>query len=123
MSIKLILSDLDGTLLSTGQVAISNRNMKAFENAAKEGVVVVPCTGRVYDMLPPQLLSADFVRYVVSSHGARLYDAKTGETLYDKLLTPEESYRVLKVFEGKKMGFGKIADVDVIPDAGTVPGG
>ncbi len=103
MSVKLILSDLDGTLLSTGQVAISNRNMKAFERAAADGVTIVPCTGRVYDMLPPQLLSADFVRYVVSSHGARLYDAKTGETLYDKLLTPEESYRVLKVFEGKKI--------------------
>lgn len=103
MSVKLILSDLDGTLLSTGQVAISNRNMQALEAAYAQGVCVVPCTGRVYDMLPPQLLSADFVRYVVSSHGARLYDAKTGETLYDKLLTPEESYRVLKVFEKKNI--------------------
>jgi len=103
MSVKLVLTDLDGTLLSTGQVAISNRNMEALKRVADAGAAIVPCTGRVYDMLPPQLLTADFVRYVVSSHGARLYDAQTGETLYDKLLTPEESYRVLKVFEGKRI--------------------
>ena len=101
MGVKLILSDLDGTLLGIGQVAISNRNMDALQKAAEKGVAVVPCTGRVYDMLPPQLLSANFVRYVVTSHGARLYDAKTGETLYEKLLTPEESYHVLKVFQDK----------------------
>ena len=101
MSVKVILTDLDGTLLSTGQVAISSRNMEAMKKAAAEGVAVVPCTGRVYDMLPPQLLTADFMRYVVTCHGARLYDAKTGNTLYDKLLTPEQSYDVLKVFEGK----------------------
>ena len=101
MSVKLILSDLDGTLLGTGQVAISNRNFAALKAAAEQGVAVVPCTGRVYDMLPPQLLTADFVRYIVTSHGARLYDAKTGNSLYTKLLSPEDSYRVLKVFEGK----------------------
>ena len=103
MSVKLVLTDLDGTLLSSGQVAISNRNMEALKRVADAGAAIVPCTGRVYDMLPPQLLTADFIRYVVSSHGARLYDAQTGETLYDKLLTPEDSYRVLKVFEGKRI--------------------
>ena len=98
MSVKLVLTDLDGTLLSSGQVAISNRNMEALRRVAEEGTHVVPCTGRVYDMLPPQLLSCDFVRYVVSSHGARLFDVQSGETLYADLISPEDSYRVLKAF-------------------------
>ena len=63
MSIKMILTDLDGTLLSGGQVAVSDRNMNAMKRAAEAGVYIVPCTGRGPDMLPPQLLNADFVRY------------------------------------------------------------
>ncbi len=101
MSVKLILTDLDGTLLSSGQVAISERNMNALKKANEQGVLVVPCTGRCVDMLPPELLSCDFIRYVLASHGARVYDRKTGRTLYEDTLTPEQSYRVLRILENK----------------------
>ncbi len=101
MSVKLILTDLDGTLLSSGQVAISTRNMNALKAANEQGVAVVPCTGRCTDMLPPELLNCDFIRYAVECHGASVYDRHTGRTLYEKTLTPEESYRVLKVIEEK----------------------
>ena len=101
MSVKLILTDLDGTLLSSGQVAISERNMNALKKAHEQGILIVPCTGRVVDMLPPELLSCDFIRYVLASHGARVYDRKTGRTLYEDTLTPEQSYQVLKIFENK----------------------
>lgn len=101
--VKIIFSDLDGTLLSGGQTAISDRNMRAMSRAAQNGVYVVPCTGRCVDMLPPQLLTAEFVRYVVSCHGARVYDRLTGETLYDGCFTPEESYEILKVIEKRNI--------------------
>ena len=108
MSVKLILTDLDGTLLSSGQVAISTRNMNALKAANAQGIAVVPCTGRCVDMLPPELLSCDFIRYVLAGHGARVYDRKTGKTLYQNTLTPEESYQVLKMIEGKGI-FAEIA--------------
>lgn len=101
MSVKLILTDLDGTLLSSGQVAISTRNMNALKAANEQGVAVVPCTGRCTDMLPPELLNCDFIRYAVECHGASVYDRHTGKTLYQNTMTPEESYRVLKIIEGK----------------------
>ena len=101
MNVKLILADLDGTLLSSGQVAISTRNMNALKKANEQGVTVVPCTGRCVDMLPPELLSCDFIRYVLAGHGARVYDRHTGRTLYQNTLTPEESYQILKCIEGK----------------------
>ena len=56
MSIKTILTDLDGTLLSKGQVAISNQNIVALKQAAEKGIHIIPCTGRVVEMLPPQLM-------------------------------------------------------------------
>ena len=101
MSIKIIFTDLDGTLLSGGQVAISERNMAALNEAAKRGILIVPCTGRCVDMLPPQLLTSDFFRYAVSCHGARVYDRKMGVSIYESGFTPEESYEILKIFEGR----------------------
>lgn len=101
MSVKIILTDLDGTLLSSGQVAISEKNMNALKKANEKGIIIVPCTGRSVDMLPPELLSCDFVRYVVACHGARVYDRNTRCTLYSDTLSPEESYRVLKIIQGK----------------------
>lgn len=101
MSVKLILTDLDGTLLSSGQVAVSERNMNALKRASAQGVEISVCTGRVVDMLPPELLSSDFLRYAVACHGARVYDRRTGRTLYEDTLTPEESCKVLKLIENK----------------------
>ncbi len=101
MSVKILLIDLDGTLLTTSQVAVSDRNMNALKAAAEKGVVVVPCTGRSCAMLPPQLISSDFVRYVVSCHGARVYDRETGRTIYEDVFSPEESYEILRILEKK----------------------
>lgn len=57
MRIRAVLMDMDGTLLGNSQVAVSVRNMEALRRAIEKGVHVLPCTGRVYDMLPPQLLT------------------------------------------------------------------
>ena len=50
MDIKIILTDLDGTLLSSGHVAISGKNMTALKKANEKGIMVVPCTGRCVDI-------------------------------------------------------------------------
>lgn len=101
MSVKMMLIDFDGTLLGPGQVAVSNRNMEAMQKAAEQGVLVVPSTGRVADMFPPQILTADFVRYIISSHGSRILDRQTGRVIYLDTFTPEESWRILKIIEKK----------------------
>lgn len=101
MKIRAILMDMDGTLLGNSQVAVSTRNMAAVQKAIEMGVHVIPCTGRVYDMLPPQLLTQKGIRYYVTGHGARAYDCITGETLYEDLISAEQSAQLMKILEGK----------------------
>ena len=101
MKIRAILMDMDGTLLGNSQVAVSSRNMAAVQKAIEMGVHVIPCTGRVYDMLPPQLLTQKGIRYCVTGHGARAYDCVTGETLYEDLIPAEQAAQLLKILEGK----------------------
>ncbi len=71
MSIKVLLLDMDGTTLEKNQVTISKRNMEAIGRAIEKGIHVIPCTGRVLDMYPPQLLKMEGIRYCVTGHGAR----------------------------------------------------
>lgn len=101
MKIKAVLMDMDGTLLGKSQVAVSVRNMRAVQKAIEKGVHVIPCTGRVYDMLPPQLLTQEGLRYFVTSHGARAYDSLTGESLFEDLIPAKNVSEIMKMLEGK----------------------
>ena len=101
MKIKAILMDMDGTLLGKSQVAVSPRNMHAVQKAIEKGIQVIPCTGRVYNMLPPQILTQQGLRYFVTSHGARAYDSLTGESIYTDLIPAEHAAQIMHILEGK----------------------
>ena len=101
MKIKAVLMDMDGTLFGRSQVAVSVRNMTAVQRAIEKGVHVIPCTGRVYNMLPPQLLTQQGLRYFVTSHGARAYDKVLDTSIYEDLISTENSVRLLSMLEGK----------------------
>ena len=101
MKIRAVLMDMDGTLLGKSQVAVSNRNMIAIQKAIDKGVHMIPCTGRVYNMLPPQLLTQEGIRYFVTSHGARAYDKLTGKSIYEDLIPAKEASELMKMLEGR----------------------
>lgn len=101
MSIKAVLIDMDGTLLGKSQVAVSMRNMAALQKAIKMGIHVIPCTGRVFDMLPPQLLTQEGLRYFITCHGARVYDRQTGESIYEDTIPAAQSAELMKILEGR----------------------
>lgn len=101
MSIRAVLMDMDGTLLGKGQVAVSMRNMKAVQEAIKKGIHIIPCTGRVFNMMPPQLLTQEGLRYFITCHGARVYDRDTGISLYEDLIPAEQAAQLMGMLEGK----------------------
>lgn len=103
MKVRAVLMDMDGTLLGGSQVAVSRRNMEAVQKAIEKGVQVIPCTGRVFDMLPPQLLTQTGLRYFVLSHGARVYDKQKDVSLYEDLIPADEAAKLMEILEGKNL--------------------
>lgn len=101
MDIRAILLDMDGTMLGRSQVAVSRRNMHAIQRAMEKGIHVIPCTGRVFDMMPPQFLTQEGVRYYITSHGARVVDRTTDKPLYTDVIPPDESAELLSLLEGR----------------------
>ena len=74
MDIKLILLDLDGTLLDSNK-NLPEENRAALERAAARGIHIVPASGRLYGGMPEGIRALPFVRYAVGSNGAQIYDA------------------------------------------------
>ena len=108
MDIRAILLDFDGTALQQDQTYISFRNMIALDKAMKRGIEVIPSTGRVEDMFPPQIEADPRFRYWVTSNGGRVVDRQTREVIFQSVFTPEESAEICKVFEGQGI-YGEIA--------------
>lgn len=101
MKIRAVLLDMDGTLLGKSQVAISVKNMTALQAAMDKGIQIIPCTGRVFDMMPPQLLTQQGLRYFVTCHGARAYDKVENTSLYEDVIPADESAQLMRMLEEK----------------------
>lgn len=52
MAIKLILTDIDGTILPYGKKAVTRRCVDAFHAAMDAGILVGPASGRFYPWIP-----------------------------------------------------------------------
>ena len=72
MAVKLIASDLDGTLLRNDK-SISEETGKALEKAREAGIYFVPSTGRALEAVPVEVMALPGVEYVITSNGAAVY--------------------------------------------------
>jgi len=93
MAIKLILLDLDGTLLTSGK-QISPANYAALEEAAARGIHIVPSTGRFYEGMPQVVRDLPMFRYAITVNGAQIYDRQTDSVLCRREIRPEDAERV-----------------------------
>ncbi len=84
-SIRLIASDLDGTLLRPDK-SIATATRTALRRAADSGAVVVAATGRQPGSLPTELLDCA-VSHLVGANGAIGIDLVTGEVLFEAALS------------------------------------
>lgn len=114
MQIKALLLDFDGTSLQRDQIWLSMRTMYDIRALLRKGILVIPCTGRAADMLPPQIQAEEEIRYLVTSGGGRVTDRRTGELIAHTCFTPEISARLCRVFEGREIYAELTADGRIV---------
>lgn len=95
---KLILTDLDGTLLRDDK-SLSSANRQALERAAAQGAGVVIATGRFLGGVPRELLDMPFLRYFILMNGAQVYDRREERVLYRAELDMATAERVFDLLE------------------------
>lgn len=96
MSIKLIASDLDGTLMAPDHLTITERTKSALLNAHNKGVKIAIATGRTLHFTDNVTKQIPFVDYVICSNGAAVYDRNTNEYIYKNLISVDDTAETLK---------------------------
>jgi len=81
-AIKMIALDLDGTLFNEHK-EITQASYDTIQEAIRQGILVIPTTGRPVAGIPPSILSLPGVRYIITSNGARVVE-----------LTPKQPFKL-----------------------------
>lgn len=93
--IKLIASDLDGTLL-TDKKELSEATRRALDTAISRGIQFVPATGRSFRAVPDAIKNYPGVEYVITANGGAVYSVSRQERIYQCILRPESVEAVLR---------------------------
>ena len=122
MTCKLIIMDMDGTLL-TSQGEISKRTYDALIKAQEKGIKVILASGRSWKTLKAfgeQLRMPEFDGYFIGVNGAAITETKTmTNTVISQLQVDEirEIFECAKEYEVEIMGVLDSTIYDYIPDS------
>jgi hypothetical protein len=104
-SIKMWVSDLDGTLLEKNG-RISQANLEVFRKLGREKVIRVIATGRnlfsFTRVLPPESLPLD---YLVFATGTGILDIQSRELIYRKCFAQDDVIRIGRILIEKEISF------------------
>ncbi|MGL5478542.1 MAG: Cof-type HAD-IIB family hydrolase [Clostridium sp.] len=95
MSIKLICTDMDGTLLKDQKI-ISKKNLEAIDKAINKDIIVAITTGRVYKSAKLYADEIGLKTPIIALNGAYIGDSN-GETIYKNPLTKEMAREFFEV--------------------------
>lgn len=98
LPIKMIVSDLDGTLLKDHKI-ITEYTKDAILKAKEKGILFVVATGRPMQTIKPYLNGVDFVDYYIVSNGMAVYDPKKKDFVISHTFNKEDLLKILEVSE------------------------
>ncbi len=101
-NIKLIASDLDGTLLNKDK-HLTDRTARALKALSKKGIIFVPATGRPLFSVPDYIKNFDAVKYIITSNGAATNKMPTGEEILSRTLSCDDIKNVCEIIHNKKI--------------------
>lgn len=98
MRLKLIATDLDGTLIGR-DLAVSERNKKAIKRAQDAGIHVVMATGRMFRATLPYAHECGITTPLITYQGAWIRDHRTSEDLYHQTIPMTLAHEALDALE------------------------
>lgn len=96
--IRLIGLDLDGTILTTDK-KLTPHTKEVLEACIRQGIEVLPATGRVWSGIPEELMKMEGVHYVISSNGAAVVELATGKAVYTNGIAWDRALEVFDILE------------------------
>lgn len=97
-NIRMVGLDLDGTLLNSNKV-FTEYSKEVITKALRQGVIVLPATGRPATGIPKEVMEFPGIRYALTSNGARVLDLQDEKVLYERLISYEAGGRLLEILK------------------------
>ncbi|WP_088810515.1 MULTISPECIES: Cof-type HAD-IIB family hydrolase [unclassified Listeria] len=110
--IKVIASDMDGTLLNS-DIRVTEENVKAIEFARSKGVHFVLCTGRMYDDAMSLIHKANLYAPAICMNGAEVRD-EHGKILLQHTLDKDISRKTFQILSDLGMYTELFTDIGPI---------
>lgn len=105
MAIKLIVFDVDGTIVADDHYTVPAENISAIKEAHRRGIKIAVASGRTWSILTEVVEQVGGVDYAIIANGAAVMDAKTGERLYEKEIPLRESLALMELLDGEGLPY------------------
>lgn len=113
---KLIVMDLDGTLLNSyGEVSLENR--KAIQYALEKNVELVLASGRDPKTIEKLSLELGIKNYLISGNGASIYDIKKQKNIYENFIDKEKALKVAQICKENSIFFNVYTTNGIITES------
>lgn len=118
MSIKMIVTDIDDTLLTSDHM-ISEKTKRALLDAQDQGIRVVLASGRPVPAMTAfaEELGLDrYGSYLISYNGAVIWDCANGTTVFEQKLSNETLVKLYEISERENVYIHTYSDTSIITD-------
>lgn len=113
--IKMIASDMDGTLLSS-HLSVSEKNKEAVLKAQSQGIEFMVATGRAYSEAKPALDEAGIKCPMITGNGAQGFDAE-GNEIFSISIDKLTSKKIMSILREKDLYFELMTSKGVYADS------
>lgn len=96
---KAVAIDLDGTMLYRSE--LSSKVERTLAKAAASGIEIVIATGRSLSSIPRSVLSLPFLRYAITSSGARVTGLRDGHTISLRPIDKGLAIEIIRAMRGR----------------------
>ena len=94
---KMIVTDLDGTLLKENKTGI-NASEKYLLELRNKGYIIAIATGRTLDSAIRATVGAEFANYIISDAGGRVHDMQSDTDIFHVEISKEDMKKICSYF-------------------------
>ncbi len=117
-TIKLIATDIDGTLLNN-EGKISKENLEFIDELVQKNIYVVLVSSRPLEGLPEDVLGSNNIKYSISSNGAVVYDHDHNKIIAHNTLEKESALDLLNHVRNTKAVLTVATSDGIMTDRGS----
>lgn len=110
---KLVVTDLDGTMLNQYGV-VTQKTKEEIEKTQQNGIEVMIASGRPIDSMKTIAKEIKSQKYFISGNGAIIYDIAKNEIIYENTLKKQKALDIIKICEENSIYYNIYTEKEVI---------